>query len=283
MENNDNNKIKIELYNDHFENAKRYGIPHAQLIIADIPYNLGNNAYASNPQWYIDGDNKNGESKLAGKSFFDTDNDFKINNFFDFCTRYMNKEQKKAGERGKSSNAPAMIVFCAFEQIPLVVEQGKKHGLMHSYPLIFCKNFSAQVLKANMKIVNACEYAVVLYREKLPKFRNIGEDGKGHMVFNWFEWKKDNSKEYAKIHPTQKPINVLKKLIEIFTDEGDVVIDPVAGSGSTLRACAELKRSCYGFEIKKDFYTKAKEKMISDEILDNILNTKQITIEDLKL
>ena len=274
-------KVKIELYNDHFENAKKYGIPHAQLIIADIPYNLGNNAYASNPQWYIDGDNKNGESKLAGKSFFDTDNDFKINNFFDFCTRYMNKEPKKAGERGKSSNAPAMIVFCAFEQIPLVVEQGKKHGLMHSYPLIFCKNFSAQVLKANMKIVNACEYAVVLYREKLPKFRNIGEDGKGHMVFNWFEWKKDNSKEYAKIHPTQKPINVLKKLIKIFTDEGDVVIDPVAGSGSTLRACAELKRSCYGFEIKKDFYTKAKEKMISDEILDNILNTKQITIENL--
>ena len=283
MENNYKNKIKIELYNDHFENAKRYGIPHAQLIIADIPYNLGNNAYASNPQWYIDGDNKNGESKLAGKSFFDTDNDFKINNFFDFCTRYMNKEPKKAGERGKSSNAPAMIVFCAFEQIPLVVEQGKKHGLMHSYPLIFCKNFSAQVLKANMKIVNACEYAVVLYREKLPKFRNIGEDGKGHMVFNWFEWKRDNSKEYPKIHPTQKPVTLLKKLIEIFTDEGDVVIDPVAGSGSTLRACAELKRSCYGFEIKKDFYTKAKEKMISDEILDNILNTQQITIEDLKL
>ena len=273
-------KVKIELYNDHFENAKRYGIPHAQLIIADIPYNLGNNAYASNPQWYIDGDNKNGESKLAGKSFFDTDNDFKINNFFDFCTRYMNKEPKKAGERGKSSNAPAMIVFCAFEQIPLVVEQGKIHGLMHSYPLIFCKNFSAQVLKANMKIVNACEYAVVLYREKLPKFRNIGEDGKGHMVFNWFEWKKDNSKEYAKIHPTQKPVSVLKKLIKIFTDEGDVVIDPVAGSGSTLRACAELKRSCYGFEIKKDFYTKAKEKMISDEILDNIFNTNQINLFD---
>ena len=53
-------KVKIELYNDHFENAKRYGIPHAQLIIADIPYNLGNNAYASNPQWYVDGDNKKG-------------------------------------------------------------------------------------------------------------------------------------------------------------------------------------------------------------------------------
>jgi site-specific DNA-methyltransferase (adenine-specific) len=255
--------LKIELFNDHFENAKRYGIQHAQLIIADIPYNLGNNAYASNPQWYIDGDNKNGESNLAGKSFFDTDNDFKINNFFDFCTRYLNKEPKKAGERGKSSNAPAMIIFCAFEQMQMVIEEGKKHGLMKSYPLIFVKNFSAQVLKANMKVVNACEYAVVLYRDKLPKFRNIGADGKGHMVFNWFEWERDG-KDIPKIHPTQKPVNVLKKLIEIFTDEGDVVIDPVAGSGSTLRACMELNRSCYGFEIKKNFYKEAKEKMLKN-------------------
>ena len=254
-------KVKVELYHDHFENAKTYQIPHAQLIIADIPYNLGANAYASNPQWYKDGDNKNGESELAGKSFFDTDNDFKINNFFDFCTRYLNKEPKKGGERGKSSNAPAMIVFCAFEQIPMVIEQGKKHGLMKSYPLIFIKNYSAQVLKANMKIVNACEYAVVLYREKLPKFNNIDEFGKNHMIFNWFEWKRD-SKDIPKIHPTQKPVNLLKQLIKIFTDEGDVVIDPCAGSGSTLRACMELNRSCYGFEIKRDFVKRAKEEML---------------------
>lgn len=255
--------ISIKLINDHFENAKRYQIPHAQLIIADIPYNLGNKAYASNPQWYIDGDNKNGESKLAGSSFFDTDNDFKINNFFDFCTRYLNKEPKKGGELGKSSNAPAMIVFCSFEQIPMVIEQGKKHGLMKSYPLVFIKNFSAQVLKANMKIVNACEYAVVLYREKLPKFNNIGLDGKKHMIFNWFEWKRDG-KNIPKIHPTQKPVNVLKELIKIFTDEGDVVIDPCCGSASTLRACAELNRSCYGFEIKKNFCKEAKDKMLND-------------------
>ncbi len=258
------NKVKIELFNDHFENAKRYQIPHAQLIIADIPYNLGNNAYASNPSWYIDGDNKKGESKLAGKSFFDTDNDFKINNFFDFCTRYLNKEPKKGGERGKSSNAPAMIIFCAFEQISMVIEEGKKHGLMKSYPLVFIKNYSSQVLKANMKIVGATEYGVVLYRDKLPKFNNKDIYGNNHMIFNWFEWKRDNLKEYPKIHPTQKPVNLLKKLIEIFTDEGDVVIDPVAGSGSTLRACAELNRNCYGFEIKKNFVKEANEKMLSN-------------------
>ena len=270
-----NKKCKIELYNDHFENAKRYGIPHAQLIIADIPYNLGNNAYASNPSWYIDGDNKNGESDKANKAFFDTDKDFRINNFFDFCTRYLIKEPKKKGK------APAMIVFCAFEQMQMVIDEAKKHGLMKSYPLVFVKNYSASVLKANMKIVGATEYAVVLYRDKLPKFNNIGLDGQKHMIFNWFEWKRDSSKQYPKIHPTQKPISLLKRLIEIFTDQGDVVIDPVAGSASTLRACAETKRNGYGFEIKKDFYNQAKEKMISEDILNGIMEDGQVTFEAL--
>ena len=62
-----------------------------------------------------------------------------------------------------------------------------------------------------------------------------------------------------KYHPTQKPVPLLKKLIEIFTDKGDVVIDPCAGSGSTLIAALELDRKAFGFEIKKDFHSKATE------------------------
>lgn len=243
--------MKIELYNDHFENAKRYQIPKAQLIIADIQYNLGNYAYGSSPEWYIDGDNKNGESEKAGKAFFDTDENFNIYNFFRFCNRLLKKEPK---EKGK---APCMIVFCAFQQLQHVIDIAEEHGFKHYIPLVFIKKSSAQVLKANMKIVGASEYALVLYRDKLPKFNN---DGK--MIMNWFHWETDGS--YPKIHPTQKPIPVLKRLIGIFTDIGDTVIDPVAGSASTLRACAELNRSCYGFEIKKEFYNKAKQLMLSD-------------------
>lgn len=256
-------KIKTELFNDNFQNFKRYGIPKAQLVIADIPYNLGVNFYGSNPMWYIGGDNKNGESKLAKKAAFNTDFSFNIAEYMHFCSRLLKPEPK---EKGK---APAMIVFCSFEQIPIVIEYGKKHGFNNNYPLFFVKNYSAQVLKANMKIVGATEHAVVLYRDKLPKFNNgrqIGDDGKpirgtGKMIFNWFEWKRDG-KEYPKIHPTQKPVNLLKQLIEIFTDEGEVVIDPCAGSGTTLRACMELGRSSYGFEISKEFYRRAKEEML---------------------
>jgi len=234
------------LFNDHFQNFKSYQIPKAQLIIADIPYNVGKNAYGSNPSWYIGGDNKNGQSELAGKEFFDTDKDFRPAEFMHFCSKMLVKEPK---ERGK---APCMIVFCEFEQQFYLIELAKRYGLNNYINLVFRKNFSAQVLKANMRIVGNCEYAILFYREKLPKFNN---DGK--MVFNCMDWTKES--DHEKIHPTQKPVDLLKRLIELFTDKGDVVIDPVAGSGSTLVAAIELDRKAYGFEIKKNFYKDATE------------------------
>ena len=245
--------MKCELFNDHFQNFKTKNIPHAQLIIADPPYNLGVNAYASNPSWYIDGDNKNGESDKAGKEFFDTDKDFRPAEFMHFCSQMLVREPKKQ-TRGKQT-APCMVLFCAFEQLHYYIELGKRYGFMHYIPLVFRKKFSAQVLKANMKIVGNCEYGLVLYKDKLPKFNNDGA-----MIFNCFEWATDN--ETPKIHPTQKPKQLMKRLVEIFTDVGDVVIDPTAGSGVSLLAAAELGREAYGFEIKKEFYQQAKERVL---------------------
>jgi site-specific DNA-methyltransferase (adenine-specific) len=236
--------MKAEIFNDHFQNFKKYGIQKAQLIIADIPYNLGNNAYASNPAWYKDGDNKNGESDLAGKTFFDTDENFKPAEFMHFCSQLLKKEPKEKGQ------APCMIVFCAFDQQMYLIELAKRYGLNNYINLVFRKNFSSQVLKANMKIVGNCEYGLVFYREKLPKFNNDA-----FQIFNCIDWERDNVTE--KIHPTQKPVPLLEKLIKIFTDEGDVVIDPCCGSGTTLLASVNTNRKSYGFEIKKDFYKNA--------------------------
>ena len=257
---------RIELYNDHFQNFKVYGIPHAQLIIADPPYNLGKNAYASNPSWYKDGDNKNGESELAGKEFFDTDKDFRPAEFMHFCSQMLVKEPKNGvseeeeGEVEKiggkiKSKAPCMVLFCAFEQLQYYIELGKRYGFKHYIPLVFRKNFSAQVLKANMKIVGNCEYGLVLYKDKLPKFNNDGR-----MIFNCIDWVRDN--DTPKVHPTQKPIALMEFLISVFTDKNDVVIDPCAGSGVSLLAAANLGRRAYGFEIKKDFYKESKEKVL---------------------
>jgi site-specific DNA-methyltransferase (adenine-specific) len=258
--------MKIQLINDHFQNFKVYGIPHAQLILTDVPYNLGDNAYASNPSWYVDGDNRNGESELAGKQFFDTDKNFRPMEFMHFCSQMLVKEPKKGvddeeaekiGRSGKvKSKAPCMVMFCAFEELHYYIELGNRYGFRHYIPLVFRKNFSAQVLKANMKIVGNCEYWLVLYKNKLPKFNN-----EGRMIFNCFYWPRDT--RTPKVHPTQKPVKLLEALIHIFTDPGDVVIDPCAGSGTTLLAAANTGRNAYGFEIKKDFYNIANEKILN--------------------
>ena len=168
------------LFHDNFQNFKSYNIPKAQLVIADIPYNIGSDFYASRPDWYVDGDNRNGESDKARKAAFNTDFTFNIAEYFHFCNRLLKKKPMK-GEKG----APCMIVFCAFQQIPKVITEAEKYGFKNYIPLTFCKNYSPQVLKANMKIVGATEYALVLYRGKLPKFNNVGEDGKSHMIFNY--------------------------------------------------------------------------------------------------
>lgn len=251
------------------QNYKRYAIPKAQLIIADVPYCIGSNFYGSRCDWYIEGDNKNGESKLAGKAAFNSDFNFNLYEYFHFCSRMLKKDDKKPIQRGRSSDSPCMIVFCSFEQIQTLINAASKHGFIHYIPLVFIKNYSPQVLKANMRVVGATEYALLFYRDRLPKFRNgaqFDENGKtirgtGHMVFNWFQWEKD-PKYIPKIHPAQKPVALLKKLIETFTDSGDVVIDPCCGSGATLRAAYELGRNAYGFEIDRTFYERAKNEML---------------------
>lgn len=261
-------KLKCELYHDSMQNWKSKPIQKAQLIIADVPYNVGTNFYGSNPVWYKGGDNKNGESNLAGKAAFNSDFNFNLFEYFHFCSQLMKKEPTKGGARGRSSEAPCMIVFCSFQQQATLIEAAAKHGFIHYIPLTFIKKSSPQALKSNMRIVGATERALLFYRGYLPKFRNgaeYDEDGKpirgtGKMILDWFPYERDG-KDIPRIHPAQKPVNLLKRLIEIFTDPGDVVIDPCFGSGSTARACIETGRNFYGFEVDKRFYKRAVEEM----------------------
>lgn len=234
---------RIILFHDSYQNWKGKEIPKAQLILTDLPYQLGANAYGSNPMWYNGGDNSNGESKLAGKSFFNTDSKegFRISEFFHFCNNLLKKEPKAQKEAG------CMVLFCALEQHNELKEYAKKYGFPNSFPLIFYKNYSAQVLKANMRPVGNYETALVFYRDKLPKFRN-----QGRMVFQCMPWVEDTIK-YPKIHPTQKPVALMEKMISIFTDIDDVVIDCCAGSGTTLLAAKNLGRKAYGFELMREY------------------------------
>lgn len=244
---------RVGLFNSSFQDFKRYGIPKAQLILTDIPYSLGASAYASNPSWWKDGDAKNGASDKAGETFFVTDENFKPAEFMHFAAQMLRPEPKeKTGGGRTNQSAPCMIVFCEFEQQFKLIGLARRYGFKHYINLVFRKNYSPSVLKANMRIVGNCEYGLVLYRDRLPKFNNNGQ-----MIFNCMDWSRDLGME--RIHETQKPIPLLKHLIEIFTDPDDVVIDPCAGSASTLIAAASLGRKAYGLEVSKRFYADACE------------------------
>lgn len=242
---------RVGLFNTTYQDFKKFGIPKAQLILTDIPYSLGDKAYGSNPTWYVDGQIENGESDKAGETFFVTDENFKPAEFMHFAAQMLRPEPKEREGRTKS-NAPCMIVFCEYMQQFYLIELAKRYGFKHYIPLVFRKNYSPSVLKANMRVVGNCEYGLILYRDKLPKFNNNGQ-----MVFNCMDWVRDLGME--KIAPTQKPIPLLKRLIELFTDPDDVAIDPCAGSASTLVAAASLGRKAYGMEVSKRFYVDACE------------------------
>ena len=132
---------RIALYNDSFPKLENSRYKKGTAINWILPYQLGRNAYGSNPMWYKDGDNANGESEYAGKTFFDTDSfaGFRIPpGILSFCSNLLIKEPKETGK------APCMFLFCAFEQQFELIEEAKKVGFNHyiNIILIFQKNFS---------------------------------------------------------------------------------------------------------------------------------------------
>jgi DNA modification methylase len=70
-------------------------------------------------------------------------------------------------------------------------------------------------------------------------------------------WEKNNhttSKEYCNWHPTQKPISILERFIEAYTNPGETVLDIFNGAGSTMIACENTGRIFKGCEIDPDYY-----------------------------
>lgn len=213
------------------------------LIFTDIPYNIGKDAYASNPRWWKNGNVKDGKSDKANTSFFEKDIDFDLYEWLEWCYNHL-------AEDGK------LITFLSIEQLSLLIQN---HNKFKKYtPLIFIKNNSAEVLKVNMRIVGACEYGIILYKNKLGVFNN---DGK--MVKNWFIFDRLSNK----LHPNQKPLNLCVDILKLYTTKDSVVCDTCMGSGQIVKACKYLGVDCYGYEIESKYYEIAKNNL-SDEVIE---------------
>ena len=112
-----------------------------------------------------------------------------------------------------------------------------------------------------------CNYEVILW------FRNDGTGGPvklniGCSQRDVFMHNSTNNsyREECGYHPTCKPINIIRQLVKNATDEGDLVLDPFMGSGTTAVACKNLKRQFIGFERAAE-YCRVIEKRLGQEQL----------------
>jgi site-specific DNA-methyltransferase (adenine-specific) len=72
---------------------------------------------------------------------------------------------------------------------------------------------------------------------------------------------RESRDHYATIHPTQKPVRLLERLLALVSKEGDLVLDPFSGSASTAIACINTGRRFAGFEIDKEYYEASMERL----------------------
>lgn len=72
---------------------------------------------------------------------------------------------------------------------------------------------------------------------------------------------------FSTIHPTQKPIRLIERLLALVTQPGDVVLDPFSGSCSTAIACVNTNREYIGFEIDKEYYEAGTKRL--NDVLSN--------------
>ena len=67
-------------------------------------------------------------------------------------------------------------------------------------------------------------------------------------------------------HPTEKPLTIIKRLVEVSSNTQDLVLDPFMGSGTTALACKLTGRRFVGFEIMPDYLQMAKDRLVKSEL-----------------
>ena len=118
--------------------------------------------------------------------------------------------------------------------------KAEKAGFIYQNTLVWVK----QNATPNHYYMQKCEFILMLRKGSARDINDFG-------AVNVFT---DLNPIGNKFHPTEKPVSLMKKLIENSTNEGDIVLEPFAGAGSTLLAAKETGRNYIGSEIDKKYY-----------------------------
>lgn len=144
------------------------------------------------------------------------------------------------------------VTFCAQAQIGEYCEILERHKFVAVGTLVWQKT-NPVPFNHKYKPINAWE-AIVIGKRPGTKFN-------GHVVHNVFLCKSPSPQQ--RIHTTQKPLPLIKEFVELFSDEGDFVYDPFAGSATTLVAAIEMRRKAMAYEKDPVIYQSACERILS--------------------
>lgn len=118
----------------------------------------------------------------------------------------------------------------------------------------FCKLliWDKQNKITNQYYMNQVEYILFMYKGRNKQINNCGTSNLISV---------NNVKNKTHNHPTEKPVELMEILIKNSTNEGDLVLDPFVGVGSTPVACQNLKRNFIGCELDKVYYDTTMERL----------------------
>jgi site-specific DNA-methyltransferase (adenine-specific) len=142
------------------------------------------------------------------------------------------------------------VIFCAQAQIGEYCDILKQHKFVAVGPMVWQKT-NPVPFNHKYKPVNAWE-AIVIGKRPGTKFN-------GHVVHNVFTCKSPSPQE--RIHPTQKPLPLLKEFVELFSGQGELVLDPFAGSATTVIAALEANRLVIAYEKDGEIYQQASNRI----------------------
>lgn len=225
----------FEIYNeDCLERMKEIEDKSINLIVSDVPYRIiSGGCSKTGPKGILNHDNL---LCRQGKLF--EHNDIKFSEFLPDLYRVL------------ADNSHCYLMVNGRNLKELQVE-AEKVGFVFQNLLVWDKGNATP----NKWYMNCCEFILFLRKGKAKNINNLGSKT---------ILKVDNVRN--KLHPTQKPVELMKILIENSSNEGDVVLDPFMGSGSTGVACLNTNRRFIGIELDKKYFEVAKESLKSVEI-----------------
>jgi len=204
------------------------------LVLTDPPYNLGEFMHKRKTNL-----KKMRENQFAYAGWDNLPYDdwlIEMDNFFNESNRILVK-------------GGTLLIFMSIIKVESLIRLAEKHKFYYKTTGIWHKT-NPMPRNMNLHFVNSTEAWV--YFIKGAKTGTFNNEGKS--IHDFFETSltTQSEKKHGK-HPTQKPIKLIDKLVKILSNEGDTVVDPFMGSGTTGVSCKKLNRKFIGVEQNADY------------------------------